>query len=202
MINFLINHLFQFVTMLTVEGDPPTPSVNGEPPETPPVAKTYSVEDVNRAAANARKEAEAKLKDSTDRLTILEAEQTKRDELELSEIDKLKKVNDEQTLEVDRLKAFETKDTERTAKLTESFDKKLEESELTDEDKELFDGLPIDKKLSLLAKLTATPTTPIIPGSTGSYPGTTNPTKEKILAMKSGPEKSAEWRKYRDAGGV
>jgi len=136
-----------------------------------------------------------------DELEKLRQEKKERDELELSELDKAKKQAEESKLEIDRLKTFETKDIERTKKLEESFDKKLDESDLSDEEKDLFTGLPVEKKIPLLEKVIASKTvTP--PSSAGKYPGVGEPTKEQILAMDNGPAKTIAWTKFRNAGGV
>lgn len=62
-----------------------------EPTPPAPQAKTFTEDEKNSAAAAARKDAEAKLKVSEDRLVVLETEKKEREEAELSENEKLNK---------------------------------------------------------------------------------------------------------------
>jgi catalase len=134
------------------------PGANGEqPPATPPVnyTKEQLDEAKNSAAAAARRDAEAKLKETNERLAALEAEKKEREEAELSEVEKLKKLNEESTGKLSeyetKLKAYEEAEEKRKAELLEKVEKEMEG--LTDEQKATVNKMPLDGKLDLIDQL-------------------------------------------------
>lgn len=123
------------------------PDANGTPSVQPPA--TYTKAELDSAAAGARKEAEAKLKEASERLTALEAKEKERIEAEMTEIEKLKKQigdyeesNTSITTERDSLKAAIDKINEQMA---EKVEKEMEG--LSDEQKKVIQALPLEMQL-------------------------------------------------------
>ncbi len=121
----------------------PTPGGNGDPTPTP-VAASYTKEQVDSAAAAARREAEKELKETNDRLTVLEAQEKERVEAELSETEKLKIQIDEINLELDSHKKNTEWRTGWETKEAEAIEKEMEE--LSDNHKTIVNGLPLESR--------------------------------------------------------
>jgi|GEM_PF-1941587 len=131
-----------------------TPGANGEiTPVTPPV--NYTKEQLDSAAAAARREADTKSKELQTRLDALEAQEEERKNADLSEVDRLKKQNDELTqssTEKDNLiKGFNDKEETRKAALLKKVE--IEMKDLDEGHKALIDQMPLDGKLDLIAQL-------------------------------------------------
>lgn len=177
------------------------PNANGEPTPAPPVAK-YTEEERNAAAAAARREAEAKLAETNKRLAELEAEKKEREEAELTELELTKKTIEELNAQVEQLTPFKETVEKQVADTKERVEKKLLESDLDDDEKQLVLDSPVQNQLALIDKLVTakTVTPPATPGKI--IGGVGDPKKDEILAMPDGPAKIAAWKKFRMAGGI
>ena len=142
-----------------LDGTPePTPGANGEPTPKPVAVDSFTKEQVDKAAANARREAESKLTEAQERLAAFEAKEKERLDAELSEIDKVKKQHEETLAQLE----IHKKDSEwRTAwelKEAEAIEKDMEE--LDDDTKELIVSLPLEKRRAAVSKFKASSASP------------------------------------------
>lgn len=134
------------------EENAPIPGESGKSGESQAPAITQA--ELDKVAAAARREAEAKLKETQERLAALEAEKKKREEAEMTELEKLKKEREElaQTLEEreSKLKSYEEKLTAHEQAIQDRVEKQLEG--LTDAQKSLIELLPLEKRLDAIAE--------------------------------------------------
>lgn len=152
-------------------------------------AKVYEESEVNSRVAAARRDAEAKLKETLKRLEALEAEKQEREEAELSELDKLKKQLSEKDNAINELTGFKDKWNTYELELADKVDKEL--SGLTDEQKELVEAVPLSKRLNLISQFKAStkqqPPQGYSPGTINGY------TVESLMELqKKDPKKFAE----------
>lgn len=128
------------------------PDESGTAPEQPSVVLTQA--DVDRAAAGARKEAEAKLKESNERLIALEAKEKERADAELTEVERLKNSLTEKEEQITGLTSENTGYKEAEEKRKTALAEKVEEEmkDLTDEQKASVELMPLDGQLGLIAQ--------------------------------------------------
>ena len=173
-------------------------SANPEPTPTPQV-KQYTEDEIialkNSSAAQGRKDAEAKLKDANDRLIALEAKEKEREENELSEIELLKKKQQENDDKLTDLTAQNTKykeaDEAREKQILEKVEKEMEE--LTEEQKASVDAMPLIGKLDLIAQFK---TQTVKPGDWAKGGKTKTGYDAEIAACKTHKEVEAVNLKY------
>lgn len=111
-------------------------------------AKVYEESEVNSRVAAARREAEAKLKEATERLNALEAKEKEREEKELSEMQKLQKQIEDRDKQLQEMAGFKDKWTQHEQTLVDKIEK--EKEGLTDAQRELVDALPLTKRMDLI----------------------------------------------------
>ena len=172
-----------------------------EPTVIPP-APTYTKEEVDSAAANARREAESKLSESQKRLDALEAKEKERLELEMTELEKaLAEVEEfKSKLEASELSASDSKEKLDAIDAKES--EKVEEAskDLTDNQKKIVEALPLYDKMTAIAEFKDVKP----PGITGGGKGSGIPGVKSLAEItelkKTNPKLAAEeYKKLRAA---
>lgn len=131
---------------------PVIPDVIEKPPIQPTV-KTFTQAEVDSAAAGARKEAEAKFKVADERLAVLEAQEKEREEAEMSETEKLKSQLLDKDKEIESHKINSNWRTQWETKEAESIEKEMED--LTDNQKIIVNGLPLESRRLAVAEFKA-----------------------------------------------
>jgi len=150
---------------------PAIPGANGENPPVQPPVTTPQV-DVDKIAAAARREAEGKLKEVTDRLAAFEAKEKERADAELTETERLKKELAEKDTKLgdyeSKVKTYEEQEEARKQELLAKVDKELEG--LSEEQKALVEKMPLDGKLILIAQLKTVTPAPVGGVHSGALP--------------------------------
>lgn len=173
----------------------PTEGANSEPTPTPN-AVSFTKDQVDSAAAAARREAEAKFKEVNDRLITFEAKEKERAELEMTDLEKANSTIATKDEEIADLNSYKDKWTLHEESLKAIIEEEIKD--FSDDDKSLVTSLPLDKQMMMVGKLKTPSAAP--EGASKLVGDQSNPTKEAILAMPNGPEKDAKWRKFRLSG--
>ncbi len=182
------------------EENPQATGVNEQnPPEQPPAQIPQA--EIDRIAAAARREAEAKLKAAQERLDALEAEKKKRELEEMTELEKIQAERDELNKKLEgtseELEGYKVKVEAHETAVREKVDKETEG--LTDNQKEIVSLLPLDKQLDAIAEYKAAVKKP---GSWGKGSGPDGVLSiEEINQMRAAGDKrwTDEYRKYKKA---